>query len=142
MGLTGNYLTPELMNELENGIYAISEAMLDKGYSFTGVNTESVDYSYNPANIKSLFNRVETNTQIIDKAADWVNPFSSFYIWPRQNGMILSHVSRWFDWLEYNQQVVQGKRQKQQYLMTTENGETQQLYDVNSEKILTNEGYF
>lgn len=142
MGLTGNYLTSELMNELENGIYAISEAMLDKGYSFTGVNTESVDYSYNPANIKSLFNRVETNTQIIDKAADWVNPFSGFYIWSRQNGMILSHVSRWFDWLEYNQQVVQGKQQKQQYLMTTENGETQQLYDVNSEKILTNEGYF
>lgn len=142
MGLTGNYLTPELMNELENGIYAISEAMLDKGYSFTGVNTENVDYSYNPANIKSLFNRVETNTQIIDKAADWVNPFSGFYIWARQNGMILSHVSRWFDWLEYNQQVVQGKQQKQQYLMTKENGETQQLYDVNGEKILTNEGYF
>ena len=130
------------MNEVQSGIAEIKTAMITKGYTLGEISTETIDYAYKPMKIKELFNTTELNTQKIDNAADWLNPFSAIFEWQRQNGMLLGPVKRWFDWLEYNQQIVRNKVQKHQYLMTREGDQTEQLCDINGDPIISLEGYF
>ena len=139
MELSGLYFTAENMQEIQNALLTIQNALASKGYGDPELSTESVTWEYLPNKIKTLFNNTELNTQKVDGVIDWVNPYSKIFEWKMEQGYIYPFIKRWYDWLNYNNKVIGNEIQKKQYLFD-KNGEN--IYNINGEKILTLEGYF
>ena len=145
----GRYLTVNDFNNLSISISGIIQALDNGGYdsgenSFSEINKSlpKVNWYTQPYKIKSeIFDKMEKILYDIDGIIDWVNPYSrELFEYAAKNGMLYSFVQRWFDWYEYNQDIIDGKYQKQQYLFVNEPNE--QVYDKNGDPILTLEGYF
>lgn len=139
----GRYLTVNDFNTLSQDIYDLLGVLEFNQYDTSNIPSLPVVYWYTqPTKIKSeIFDKMEKILYDIDGIVDWVNPHSrELFEYAAQNGMLYSFVQRWFDWYEYNQDIIDGKYQKQQYLFVNEPNE--QVYDVNGDPILTLEGYF
>lgn len=139
MGLKENYLTVSLMNDIQNEFVGIQFALIEAGYTSPDVRVDSVYADYPPTKIKDLFNLQEATTQKIDAVVDWINPYSAVFEWGEKNGAIFNHVNRWWNWVEFNQKIIKGEEQKEQFLLNANN---EQITDINGEPITTLEGFF
>ena len=141
------YLAVKDFNALSFDIGGIIQDLDNAGYDSKKLNEihkslPQVNWYTQPTKIKSeIFDKMEKILYDIDGIIDWVNPYSrELFEYAAKNGMLYSFVQRWFDWYEYNQDIIDGKYQKQQYLFVNEPNE--QVYDINGDPILTLEGYF
>ena len=139
MGLSTNFLTFDLMNEIQNQFLEIQSALTSAGYTNPNVEVETVALDYLPTKIKDLFNKQEQNTQKIDAVTDWINPYSAIFEWGEKNGAIFNPINRWWDWAEFNQKVINGQEQKEQYLLDVND---EYITDINGDRITTLEGFF
>ena len=139
MGLKSDYLTVDLMNDIQNQFLNIQTALINAGYISPDIVTEDVAFGFLPTEIKRLFNQQEANTQKIDAVVDWLNPYSSVFTWQEKNGYIFNYINRWWNWAEFNQRVINGESQKIQYLTDINN---EIITDKTNEPITTYEGYF
>lgn len=90
-----------------------------------------------------VFNTVEYLIGSINRICDWINPHAQeLYSFEKKNGMLYPYVKRWFEWAEYNGKIIAGAERKRQYLYTTESAGLEQLFDMNGEPVITQEGYF
>ena len=90
-----------------------------------------------------VFNTVEYLIESINRICDWINPHAQeAYVFKKKNGMLYPYVKRWYDWAEYNGKIIAGDERKRQYLYTTESSGLEQLFDINGEPVITQEGYF
>lgn len=104
-----------------------------------------VNWYHLPRTIKTdIFDKIEFLFSYTDAEVDWINLYSKEqFEYASNNGMLYPHVKRWYDWLNYNLSVVSGQEPKYQYLCCrNENEAFEQLYDINGEPIISNEGYF
>ena len=146
MELGGSFLSDEKMNEISSNIRSIISAMRFSGKYNTpdldALYLIDVDYFENPNSFLNLFNHTQSVLEGVDGISDWVNPHSCNYVFQEKNGALLPYVIRWVDWINFNLSIVNNESQKQQYVYTVENGENEQLFDINGNKILAYEGYF
>lgn len=139
MGLKSDYLTVDLMNDIQNQFLNIQTALINAGYISPDIVTENIAFDFLPTEIKRLFNQQETNTQKIDAVVDWLNPYSALFDWPKKRGYIFNDINRWWNWAEYNNSIINGEQEKVQYLVDKK-GKVITL--KTNEPITTYEGYF
>lgn len=139
MGLEGNYLTAEMMKELNTALVGLQLKLAKEGYKVPDLYKFLVSANYAPTEIKFLFNKIEENTRTFDSTVDWVNPHSAYFEWKDKNGAIFNRVNRWWKWIDYNYAITNNEMQKSQYLLDEQ---STPITDINGERILTYEGYF
>ena len=149
-----NTLSFQTYNNYADRLHKLGETILDAGYELKDNNewaivldqmlVREISKKYFPHLIKDkIFNNQEAILEIVDKAVDWVNPYSqNGFRFSKKNGALYPFVKRWFNWLEYNEKIVNGNFPKQQYLFSIENDVEEQVFDINGEPIMTIEGYF
>lgn len=139
MELKGVYFSAEDMQEIQNAFLDIQNALVNNGYSSPEILSESVGWDYLPNKIRGLFNNQELNTQKIDEVADWINPYSAVFEWKESQGNIYPFINRWFQWVTYNQKIINNETPKTQWLFDIGGNP---IYNNKNEQIITVEGFF
>ena len=139
MELTSVYFSSDNMNEIQQAFLSIQNTLIANGYDSAEIITETITPQYLPNKIKSLFNNQELNTQKIDIIADWVNPYSKVFEWNTKQGNIFPFINRWYQWVDYNQKIVNNEIRKRHWLLDTDG---EKLYNIDGDEIITIEGYF
>ena len=150
----GNKLSVQAYNAYAERLWDLGETIMSAGYELKGniqwqdileqMLLREVPKNYFPHLIKdNIFNPQEEILETIDDAVDWINPYSQKgFRFGRKNGALYPYVKRWFDWLSYNEKIINNHIQKHQYLFCVESGKEEQIFDINGEQIITIEGYF
>ena len=139
MELKGVYFTAEDMQEIQNTFLDIQNALVTNGYSLPEISTESVGWDYLPNKVRGLFNNQELNTQKIDSVVDWINPYSAVFEWAENQGHIYPFINRWFQWVTYNQKIINNETPKTQWLFDIDGNP---IYNNQNKQIITVEGFF
>ncbi len=161
MGL-GQFLTAELFDSWLSDVANLKNALMNNGYDVPDDISDILDFwvtiNWNdfligniaPPNAEAqnsgflgVFNAVEYLIESINRICDWINPHAQEpYSFEKKNGMLYPYIKRWFDWAEYNVKILAGEERKREYLYTTERTGLEQLFDINGEPVITQEGYF
>lgn len=139
MELTSIYFSSDNMNEIQQAFLSIQNTLIENGYVSAEIVTEDITPQYLPNKIKLLFNNQELNTQKIDAIADWINPYSKIFEWNAKQGNIFPFINRWYQWVDYNQKIINNETRKRQWLLDIDG---EKIYNIDSEEIITIEGYF
>lgn len=139
MELKGVYFTAEDMQAIQNAFLDIQNALVTNGYSSPEISTESVGWDYLPNKVRGLFNNQELNTQKIDSVVDWINPYSAVFEWAESQGHIYPFINRWFQWVTYNQKIINNETPKTQWLFDIDGNP---IYNNQNKQIITVEGFF
>ncbi len=161
MGL-GQYFTADIFKQWIRDVKRLKDALGRSGFNVPDDINDILDFwvtiswgdfligNIAPPNASAqnggfidVFNAVEYLVESINRICDWINPHAQDpYSFKRKNGMLYPYVKRWFDWVEYNSKIIAGEERKHQYLYTTESKGLEQLFDVNGQPVITQEGYF
>ena len=154
-------LSAELFSRWVSNAKIIKDTLENKGYGIPLEASDVIEFwdtvdwqmfliqakagneSYSQTNgFLGLFNSVEILIDNLDSVCDWLNPYTKEpYSFKKKNGILYPYVKRWFDWLNYNLDVINGNEPKYQYLYTIENGVEEQLFDINGDSIITGESF-
>ena len=152
----GYTLSAQNYNDYADRLHGLGKVIMDAGYELKGdggvdwqnlleqVLVRDISKKHFPHLIKNeIFNHQEIILEILDDAVDWVNPYSQkAFVFGKKNGALYPYVKRWFDWLKYNEKIVNGEIQKHKRLLCIEDGVEKQVVDINGNPIMTLEGYF
>lgn len=157
----GQYWGVAEFEKLKNNFQYFIQEMTAKGLLSELVSLELWDDATHDmvlTEIQNLCTNVEKATYLIDIASDWINDHS-YYVdngednpihwreWEKKQANKYMLVKRWLDWMNYNHLIISGQEQKQQYLYSLIQLDSnvllsEQIYDSSGEAIRTLEGYF
>lgn len=163
MGLKlGRYFTAENFDEWLDSVANLKNVLVNNGYEVPSDINDILDFwvtvswddfligNIAPPNREAensgflgVFNTVEYLIESIDRIYSWLNPHAQVaHSFKKKNGMLYPYIERWFNWAEYNRKILAKEERMRQYLYTTESSGLEQLFDVNGEPVITQEGYF
>ena len=150
----GNKLSAQNVVELNTLVNDIAKRMIALGFKSQTLPEVLSDGDYEPSATESPWhimiglNLIVSKMEKIDglmaseATIGWVNPYSNPQEVKRSNGVLYPRVKKWYDWANYNAEIVCGVRERESYLFTIEDGKYEPLIDKNGQPILTKEGFF